>query len=226
MFNISHIYSIFESMSATSSAMLKIQDAAIRLFAEWGPREVSISDLADAAGVARGTIYNNVSDPQALFDEVASRVLHDMHLRVASSMKQVDDPAQRLAHGTRQFIRHAHEEPSWGRFMVRFAINDDSMRRMLDEPPSVDIRRGMETGRFHITPDMLPSVLSLVGGSSLAAMQSVLVGRQTWREAGQHTAELILKALGLDATEAHTLACIELPSLITINTSSRRSRNR
>jgi len=213
-------------MSASSSVVLKIQDAAIRLFAEHGAREISISDLADAAGVARGTIYNNIADPETLFDEVASRVLHDMHLQFGEHMTHIEDPAQRLTNGIRMFIRHAHEDPWWGRFVVRFARNDDTMRKLMDEPPSLDIKRGIQSGRFTVTPESLPSILSLVGGATLAAMQSVLTGRQTWREAGEQIAELILRALGLDAHEAHTLSIIEPPSLATGSISTRRSKIR
>ena len=209
-------------MSATNTAVMKIHTAAMRLFAERGGRQVSISDLADAAGVARGTIYNNIAEPEALFDEIASKVLHDMHLRVGESMGQIEDPAQRLACGIQMFIRHAHEDPWWGRFVVRFAANDDTMRRMMDEPPSVDIKRGMHIGRFSVAPEALASVLSLVGGSTLTAMQSVLAGRQTWRETGQQIAELILRALGLGAHEAHAISIVEPPSLIAINKPNKR----
>ena len=212
-------------MPANSAAVLKIHDAAMRLFAERGGREISISDLADAAGVARGTIYNNIAEPDALFDEIASRVLHDMHLRVAESMGQLEDPAQRLACGIQMFIRHVHEDPWWGRFVVRFAANDDTMRRMMDEPPSIDIKRGIDTGRFTVSLEALASVLSLVGGSTLTAMQSVLAGRQTWRVAGQQLAELILRALGLDADEAHAISSIEPPSRIAAPKPNKRARN-
>lgn len=213
-------------MSSSNPAVVKIHDAAIRLFAERGAREVSISDLADAAGVARGTIYNNISEPETLFEEVASRVLHDMHLRIGESMDHIEDPAQRLANGIRLFIRHAHEDPWWGRFVVRFAMNDDTMRRMMDEPPSLDIKRGMATGRFAVAPELLASILSLVGGASLAAMQSVLAGRQTWREAGQQVAELILRALGLDANEARAISIVEPPSLLASNKPNKRAKSR
>ena len=140
-------------------------------------------------------------------------------------MGQLEDPAQRLACGIQMFIRHVHEDPWWGRFVVRFAANDDTMRRMMDEPPSIDIKRGIDTGRFTVSLEALASVLSLVGGSTLTAMQSVLAGRQTWRVAGQQLAELILRALGLDADEAHAISIIEPPSRIAAPKPNKRARN-
>jgi AcrR family transcriptional regulator len=211
-------------MAVPSAAVLKIHDAAVRLFTERGARDVSVSDLAHAAGVARGTIYNNIADPETLFDQVASNLLHDMHLRVSGSMQDVRDPASRIANGIRLFVRHTHEEPSWARFLVQFGSSDDVMRRMLDEPPTVDLTRGMQEGRFNVSPAMLPAALSLVGGTTLAAMQAVLSGRQTWRDAGEQVAELVLKALGLAPIEARKIATIELPALAPPIRSPKRQR--
>lgn len=211
-------------MGSPSTAVLKIHEAAARLFTERGAREVSISDLADAAGVARGTIYNNIPHPEDLFDEVAATLLHDMHMRVSDSMRDVTDPAARLATGIRLFIRQAHEELPWGRFLVRFGVSDDTLRRMLDEPPSVDLMHGLEQGRFSFAASQLPSVLALVGGTTLAAMQAVQSGRQTWRTAGEEVAGLVLKALGLPESEARELSVMPLPALAPI-TRTRKNRS-
>ena len=54
-----------------NQAQRRIHDAAIRLFAEQGNHRVSVSDLAQAAGVARGTIYNNIETPEYLFEQVS-----------------------------------------------------------------------------------------------------------------------------------------------------------
>ena len=62
-------------------------------------------------------------------------------------------------------------------------------------------------------PGGSPAALSLVGGTTLSAMQGVLCGRQTWRDAGEQVAELVLKALGLPLAEAHAIATTELPAL-------------
>jgi AcrR family transcriptional regulator len=212
-------------MSTHSAAVLKIHEAAQRLFTERGSRSVSVSDLADAAGVARGTIYNNIADTEALFDQIAAQLLHDMHLRVSSSMGDVIDPASRLATGIRLFIRQANEEPSWARFVVRFGASDETMRRMLDEPPTIDLTRGMQDARFNITAALLPSALSLLAGMTLAAMQAVLAGRQTWRDAGEQAVELILRALGVAQDEARAIATAELPVLAPIIRSPKRSRS-
>jgi AcrR family transcriptional regulator len=201
-------------MSITRSpAQARIHDAAVRLFAERGASEVAVSDLAEAAGVARGTIYNNVARPDALFGEVAGALAHEMVQRVEASMRGIEDPAARLATGLRLFVRRAHEEPHWGRFVVRFAASEDLLRTMMDEPPARDMRRALETGRFKIDASRLKAAVALLNGAALSAMHGVIAGHQTWRDGGSHAAELVLRALGVAPAEARRISETPLPPL-------------
>jgi len=54
-----------------NQARRRIHAAAMKLFAERGVTKVNISELAAAAGMARGTIYSHVPDVDGLFEEVA-----------------------------------------------------------------------------------------------------------------------------------------------------------
>ena len=54
---------------------------------------------------------------------------------------------------------------------------------------------------------------ALLSGSPLAARLPVLDGHATWREIGSEIAELRLRALGIEATEAQRLARRELPAM-------------
>ena len=51
-----------------NQARRRIPAAAMKLFAERGVTKVNISELAAAAGMARGTIYSHVPDMERLFD--------------------------------------------------------------------------------------------------------------------------------------------------------------
>ena len=100
-----------------TAAQRRIHEAALKLFAEKGIGEVNVSALAEAAGVARGTIYNNLDSIESLFEKVAKELSEEMIVRVALSLPADVEPAQRLATGIRFYIRRAHDEPSWGRFL-------------------------------------------------------------------------------------------------------------
>src|SRR5262249_37180556 len=49
----------------------QLVDAAARVFIEQGYRRTQMADVADALGVAKGTIYLYVESKEALFDLVA-----------------------------------------------------------------------------------------------------------------------------------------------------------
>ncbi|RBP18370.1 TetR family transcriptional regulator [Roseiarcus fermentans] len=200
-------------MKSPAPAQARIYEAAVRLFADRGTTHASVTELAQAAGLARGTIYNNVENPDSLFDEVAAALGDEMHARILQSFRATDDPALRLTRGMRFFVRRAHEEPHWGRFIVRFAFTASTMRSLLAGPPARDLRDGVAAGRYRIRPEQAPSVLAFVGSTTLAAMWLVLNGEKTWREAGSDAAELTLCAIGVAPEEARALASTDLPPL-------------
>lgn len=196
-----------------SQARRRIHDAAMKLFAERGVTKVSISELASAAGMARGTIYSHVPDVDGLFEAVAAQLAQEMTGRITAGFAGVEDPAERMAIGVRQYIRRAHEEPAWGRFISHFGLSDALLREVLSSAPLTDLERGVESGRYAIGREQVPAMVGLIAGGTLAAMLPVLDGHSTWREIASHTVELMLVALGLPRDEARALASAPLPAL-------------
>jgi AcrR family transcriptional regulator len=194
----------------------RISVAAMRLFTEKGATDVTISELANEAGVARGTLYRNFESTEELFNKVVADFSDEMHERVTRTFAGIYDAAMRLAIGVRLWVRYAHENPLMGRFAVRFALTEQSLRAMFTGPPMRDVSAGIAAGRYDIDESMTPGVASLVIGATVSAMWMVLEGHQTWRDAGSSTAELLLRALGIDRDEAHRISTAELPTLSTI----------
>ena len=201
------------SLIPLTQARRRIHAAAMKLFAESGDTKVSISELATAAGMARGTIYSHVPDVDRLFEDVAGQLAQEMTERVVAGFAGISDPAQRLAIGVRQYIRRAHEEPLWGRFMSRFGLSPAVMRSVMSSEALTDFETGVASGRYRIAPSQLSAMVALLAGGTLAAMLPVLDGHGTWREVGSDTAELLLAALGVDRDEARALARSALPPL-------------
>lgn len=197
----------------TGRARARIYSAALRLFAENGGNAISVSDLADAAGIARGTIYNNVSEPKNLLGEVAAALSQEMLLRTEATMRAFSDPATRIATGLRLFVRRAHEDLDWGRFLVQFTLSHAALRGVMREPPSRDVALAIEAGIFKIVPAQIPAFVSMMTGTTIAAMNAVIRGEQTWRDAGCNAAEMLLRAAGVSAAEARRIANRELPPL-------------
>jgi len=192
----------------------RIQDAALRLFAERGVTQVTVSELAEAAGVARGTIYNNFENVDSLFEDVATGLTSEMGSRIATSSVQTKDPAQRLADGIRFFVRRAHEEPLWGRFLIRFGPSTPTLLELLQSAPSGEVKLGIQLGEFSIGEDQIPAAVGMMSAGVLAAVSLVLEGHRTWRDAGADAVELFLRALGMSREAARALATSELPPLM------------
>ncbi|BCX67585.1 MULTISPECIES: TetR/AcrR family transcriptional regulator [Pseudomonas] len=200
-------------MQSLNPTQRRIHQAAFRLFAEKGTLQVNILDLAQEAGVARGTVYSNIESMETLFESVASQLAKEMHERVSKSFNSLSDPAQRLANGIRFFIRRAHEDSQWGAFIHKFAMSNASLREMFSSQATTDLLSGLSSGRYRFQQEQLLSVLTLISSSVLGSIFLVLEGHRTWRESGSDTAELVLRALGVPLEEAKALATVELPAL-------------
>jgi len=194
-----------------SGSQRQIYRAAMQLFAERGDAHVSVSELAQAAGVARGTIYNNLGDLRGLFDLVAAHLASELNERLNSALVGVEDPALRLATGLRLCLRRAHEEPQWGRFLCRFGCSAAVLLEVWRGQPLADLHAGLAVGRYRFEERQLETVLGFVSGAAIGAIMTVLEGVRTWREAGSDLAELTLAALGLPRDEARAISLAPLP---------------
>lgn len=200
-------------MSGASGSQRQIYRAAMQLFAERGDARMTVSELAQAAGVARGTIYNNLGDLGGLFDLVAAELASELNQRLNAALAGLDDPALRLAAGLRLCLRRAHEEPQWGRFLCRFGCSAAALQEVWRGQPLADLHAGLARGRYLFREDQLDSVLGFISGAAIGAMMTVLEGLKTWREAGVDLAELTLTALGVPREEARAIALIDPPFL-------------
>ncbi len=200
-------------MESLNPTQRRIHQAAFRLFAEKGTSQVNILDLAQEAGVARGTIYSNIESMESLFEAVAGQLAREMHERIKKSFDALEDPAQRLANGIRLFIRRAHEDSQWGAFIHKFAMSNSSLREMFISQATTDLMNGLSSGRYKFQQEQLLCVITLISSSVLGSIFLVQEGHRTWRESGSDTAELVLRALGVPPEEARALATTELPAL-------------
>src|SRR3984957_7102873 len=193
----------------------RINAAAVRLFTTKGTTQLTVSELAQEANVARGTLYRNVGSVGDLFNGIVAEVSADLDRRVAAPFAGIDDPAARVAPGLRLWVRYAHENPTMGRFAVRFGLTEESLRAVMTGPPMQDINAGIAAGRYDIGASSIDSIASPAVGATVSAMWVVLEGHQTCPDAGTSAAELLLRAMGSDPAEAREICMADLPDLST-----------
>lgn len=185
----------------------------MRLFAENGGTSVAVSDLAREAGLSRGTIYNNLDDPNGLFASVCQTVAAEFSVSIGQATAEMEDPAERISAAIRLCVRRVHENPHWGRFIARYAMLEPTLGSFWGKMPAEELRRGLISGRFNFHRDQVASITASAGGATFGAMTLVLDGYRTWRQAGTDTAEVILRGIGIDRAEARHITQMELDPL-------------
>lgn len=179
----------------------------MRLFVERGATQLSVVDLAQAAGVARGTVYNNLDDLSGLFDLVAAELAAEMRGALTAALAPIGDAAERLAAGVRLAVRRAVDEPEWGRFVVRFGFSAEALRLLWAGRPLEDLGGG----RYRYRAAQGQVVANLISGATFAAIVTALETAEAADAAGSDAAEWTLVALGLPQAEARALARRPLP---------------
>ena len=161
----------------------RITDAAVQVFAERGFHLARISDIADRAGVADGTIYlyfrNKEDILLSIFESKMDELIAGVHLALAG----VDDPAEQL----RVFACYHFGQVERNRavaevLQVELRLSHKFLKQYRPEKLWAYLRvidgileRGRASGAFR--PDADPAVLrwAFFGALDELAMQWVLV---------------------------------------------------
>jgi TetR/AcrR family transcriptional regulator, mexCD-oprJ operon repressor len=141
-----------------------ILDGAAELFASGG-EQASMNEVAEAAGVARATVYRYFPNREALLDELAQTAVRDVDLRLASARIDAVPPEEGVARAVRAlvdvgnlFVVLARERPRSGA---------DRFEHGLVEPLRQLVERGQANGdiRDDITASRLTeSLIGLIVG--------------------------------------------------------------
>jgi AcrR family transcriptional regulator len=190
-----------ESKSARTRA--RLMDAAAEAFAAQGIEGVSVNAIAHAADVSNGTFYNHFRDKGEIVAAVAFTIARDLAIRIDAAMSDLEDPAQRVAFGTRQFIELASSEPAWGRSLTSAIWVLPELRREVTTFARADLERGVRDGSFRVdVDDVLVDVL----------MSTVMMGiylrtrEKAGPEVGEEIAEHQLRMLGVPPARARSAA--------------------
>lgn len=200
-------------MTQATRTQRRIHKAAVRLFDERGAAPVSVSELSKAAGVSEDIIHGYVDDISALFSEVLAQMAGELHAHMEAGFGSVADPAARVAMGMRWYVKMAHDDPAWARFVCHFAFSAPVFSTVWSGPAVRDIFEAVEGRRYDVHESDILRAVVFISSSVLGAMHLVCAGLADWRDAGTSSAEWVLRGLGVSQEEAARLARMTLPEL-------------
>ena len=187
-----------------------ILSAAEALFGAHGVDGVSIDDIAAAADLAKGTLYNHFADKDSLAAEVMLAAREDAEARVAAANDGVAEPARRLVRGVIVYARFALERPDRSRAGLRMIPNVADLNAPINRGLKRDIDLGFAAERFSgISRE--GAALGLIGTAH--ALVSRILDRPgdcaAAMTAAREAAIFILRGVGLPAREAAVIATRE-----------------
>jgi len=95
-----------------------ILDAAGRLFAAHGYAAADTQQLADALGIAKGTVFRYFPTKRELFVACIGRALDHLGAAVEAAAARATDPLHKLEHGMRAYLRFFDEHPEVVELMI------------------------------------------------------------------------------------------------------------
>ncbi len=191
-----------------------ILTAAEALFAARGVEAVSIDEIAAAADLAKGTLYNHFADKDALAAEVALTARQEGEARVAAANEGVAEPERRLIRGVIVFARFACERPDRARAGLRMTSGATDIDAPVNAGVRRDIERGFASGRFHGV-GREAAALGVIGVAH--ALISRILGapgdRAAAMAAAREAATFILRGVGIPPRQAAATAAREVAAL-------------
>ena len=173
----------------------RLLNAGAAVLAERGPGHVTAGEVATAAEVAVGTLYNHFPSVDELIDAVAHDLGRGIEIGRDTLAEIEHDPGRRVAIGVLQLLQMAEDDPvSAAAFVSLTAVRADfraRVRRIVGQA----ISDGVEAGSFDVQTG--PAATSAVLGTTLQAMRSRLLAESSHGDAIE-VARLVMRLLGAD----------------------------
>lgn len=131
---------------------LKIREALVSacgdLMAKQTIDAITINNIVQHAGVAKGSFYNHFLDKEELAATVSGAILHDVEAAVHSCNENVTDPAYKMVRGMCTHIQLAVADPRQATIMLRGHDWLSSNGFHLHQSIRADVSEGIASGRF------------------------------------------------------------------------------
>lgn len=200
----------------------RLLEAAMGLMAERNMQSVAINEITEAADVGFGSFYNHFSSKEAIYNALVEESLTRVGDAIAAATHTLSDPAEILSTAIRSILNYALEKPTWGQFLIRTALANETMQQGMGRYLLQDLQKGLLEQRFQSNDPLMTYVV--VGSTVMGAISLQLnfpnqaapllltntasnsASNELQAELPERTASTILQILGLPTVEANEIA--------------------
>ena len=114
-------------------SMQKIEAAALELFAHKGFHNTSISQIAKAAGVSKGLLYNYYENKEDLLYTIVDHAMQDGGEAIEQFLHSPDfTPLQKISAVVEGSIQMVRADPHYWKLMTSLSFQEDVMENLKD----------------------------------------------------------------------------------------------
>ena len=124
--------------------------AARLIMSEKGVDGATMLEIAEAADVGAGTVYNYFKSKDELAIAVLEEMMHDLALRIEAVTNTFADPAQVYAFGIRKVLEAATQDVRWKQLLNRSEVIADATFHRMGPYAIRDMQKATAAGRFHV----------------------------------------------------------------------------
>jgi len=197
------------SSPARNEKRARILDAAIFVFAEKGFHVARISDIADRAGVADGTIYLYFKHKEDILLSIFEEKMDTLMAELGEALQGVSDPRDRVRAFARHHVYQLRKHPELAQvFQVelrqsRKFLHDYRPEKLWDylEMFGKMVREGQELGLFRPEIDPFVAKWAFFGSLDEISIQWVVARKRdrfNLEGAAEQVAEVLLRGMAAD----------------------------
>lgn len=163
--------------TAESTPRAKILDAAEELFARRGFAGVGLSEIAEAVGLGKSSLFHHFPTKAQLYAAVVERILSEIEAALMRALAAGGSPVERLDRWVDTIVDLLGARPPHSRLLLRSLFEDDELSGSSDEERAADatlariissashlLREGMAGGALRAAsiPHTLQSLIGLI----------------------------------------------------------------
>jgi len=170
--------------------------------------EIEIEDVIKHAQVSRGSFYNYFQSLQALYDELARKLMQELFSEIEILAPRHSDTVERLASTIRLLIRLLVKYPVLGSFITKIQWPQKNQNWELFQAITRDISLGIDEGKFTNMPVSIGANIAI--GSIIGGVHTMLLER--FAEGFEDKiANQVLIGLGVTTQAACAYSQLQLP---------------